>query len=636
MRRPGAASSISWQQGVWQFDTQHSLVWRIVSPRRFAGLLLADLQQAAVDLPQQVGAPRGASEQSGDALRLLLRSALLQAQAVEMASTGLAGRLALVRRLLDYAIAAALACSQRHQEDLAARYFLAFFELLAIHGQELVPQEIQNELLGRYCALALAPARPKEHVPAVDTAAEALGDPGRVAWQVEMASYESTRIRRRWIAQVEALGQANPALARALAAQVRALSPGQPEVRYILADALEAAARSGRAPATWRERPVVRPQQSAAAGPHAPAPAAGMAAAEPVPSGGGGLRRAAGGYLRTWWSYAAPAMAALISYTVYARRFPARAAPRLATIVDGWVRHGARLPRAASASVPALVRAGTRMRSALLRLPALLAGAAEWRRVVALGISAVIVIALTVYPEMRARMSRPDAGQADQAAATASAPAATAVPGAAPPQSTQVPITRQTVLTAAEGPYLVRGMVTIGLGMELRIEPGTVVTFAPGASLRIDGGRLRAIGSATQPILFTSMYDPAGGAARDRSERAPQPGDWGCLCITAAGGAPGVAELSYVVLRYGGGPGPAGEQPAMLLVQDSVLSLQNSAVSDSAAAGVALLGSSLATIVESRFGDQVRGANAGPDVLYDQQVQLVERDNSWQPPQRRS
>lgn len=616
------------QRNGWRLDPRRSTVRRVVSPRRFAGLLLADLQQAAVDLHEQAQSSRAAGQQPGSVRWLLLRSALLQAQAVEMASTGPSGHRLLLRRLIDYAAAVALTLSQAGRIELAMRYFLALFELAGLHGHDLLPQAALNELLARYCALALEPAGPGERQPG-----EAL-DPGRVAWQIEQASYESTRIRRRWIEQVEALGQADPLLARALAAQVRALPAPQPEVRAALAEALEAAARSGRAPVPWRERPVIRPQQ-----PEAPPEGRGTTQASQAAS----VRRTAplhrlplagaGAHMRSWWRQVTAALLALVAWPAATARLALRLQAGRVLVGQAAGRLGSVLPVARAARLPAGGRELIRWPAPpAVRLPSLPLPGPEWRRVAALGISAMVIIALTVYPEVRARMSRPEASQVDQAAPSPAVPAATTQPAA--PQTTQVPITRQTILAAAQGPYLVRGLVTIGAGMELRIEPGTVVAFAPGASLRIDGGRLSAAGSPSQPILFTSLYDPAGGAAAERSERAPQPGDWGCICVTAANGTPGVAELAYVILRYGGGPGPAGEQPAMLVIQDSVLSLQSSEVSDSAAAGAALLGSSLATIVDSRFGSQARGANARPDLILDGRVRLIERDNRWQPPQR--
>ncbi len=79
--------------------------------------------------------------------------------------------------------------------------------------------------------------------------------------------------------------------------------------------------------------------------------------------------------------------------------------------------------------------------------------------------------------------------------------------------------------TVWEGEVLIDGILTVAMGTTLEIRPGTVVRFT-----RFDSnsdqigeheifiqGRLLALGSAEQPILFTS------------AETSPRPGDWGAL-----------------------------------------------------------------------------------------------------------
>lgn len=66
--------------------------------------------------------------------------------------------------------------------------------------------------------------------------------------------------------------------------------------------------------------------------------------------------------------------------------------------------------------------------------------------------------------------------------------------------------------TCAEGPHLVSRVLTLGTGVELRIEPGTEVRFGPGA--RIDtspSSRLVAEGTREQPLLFTADDETIGG-----------------------------------------------------------------------------------------------------------------------------
>ena len=62
----------------------------------------------------------------------------------------------------------------------------------------------------------------------------------------------------------------------------------------------------------------------------------------------------------------------------------------------------------------------------------------------------------------------------------------------------------ETVWTAAEGPYQIRGELSVPADAVLRIEPGTSVFFEPDARLTVRG-RLIAAGTADQRIRFTTV-----------------------------------------------------------------------------------------------------------------------------------
>jgi len=72
--------------------------------------------------------------------------------------------------------------------------------------------------------------------------------------------------------------------------------------------------------------------------------------------------------------------------------------------------------------------------------------------------------------------------------------------------------------------YELVGRVTVGDGVKLTIEPGTVITGSPGtnAYLAIDrGGQIQAVGTAKDPIIFTSGANLGSQA----------PGDWSGIVI---------------------------------------------------------------------------------------------------------
>src|SRR5690606_31504727 len=86
-------------------------------------------------------------------------------------------------------------------------------------------------------------------------------------------------------------------------------------------------------------------------------------------------------------------------------------------------------------------------------------------------------------------------------------------------------ITTNTNWTAANGPYLMTGPVTVNSGVTLTIQAGTTIYAAPGAGITVaSGGRLLASGTQNARIRFTQE----SGAA------SPWPG----IIITGAAGSP--------------------------------------------------------------------------------------------------
>ncbi len=105
-------------------------------------------------------------------------------------------------------------------------------------------------------------------------------------------------------------------------------------------------------------------------------------------------------------------------------------------------------------------------------------------------------------------------------------------------------ITANTTWSAAQSPYQVTSDVTIDNTATLTIEPGVTVYMDPGANLTVNSGALRAIGTPTQPIIFTSTTDNGAGA--------PAAGDWGSLRFLG-GTNDGSTVLERAEVRYGQG-----------------------------------------------------------------------------------
>ena len=75
--------------------------------------------------------------------------------------------------------------------------------------------------------------------------------------------------------------------------------------------------------------------------------------------------------------------------------------------------------------------------------------------------------------------------------------------------------------------YVVSNSVTVASGTMLTIPPGTILKFANGCSLAVNG-TLNAIGTRAQPIVFTSIKDDefGGDTNGDGENTYPYAGDW--------------------------------------------------------------------------------------------------------------
>ncbi|MBU2639991.1 MAG: hypothetical protein KKG75_04800, partial [Nanoarchaeota archaeon] len=132
-------------------------------------------------------------------------------------------------------------------------------------------------------------------------------------------------------------------------------------------------------------------------------------------------------------------------------------------------------------------------------------------------------------------------------------------------------------------PYIVRNNVSVI--SNLTLEPGAVVKFYDKSSSFIIPGTLKAIGTESDKITFTSSAEVG----------LRQPGDWGKISLSPAS----MAELDNIILEYGGGlfnwPG--------LEVDQAELSLKNSIVRFNENAGISLINNATAIFDGVQFND---------------------------------
>ncbi|NVN91844.1 MAG: right-handed parallel beta-helix repeat-containing protein [Desulfuromonadales bacterium] len=159
-------------------------------------------------------------------------------------------------------------------------------------------------------------------------------------------------------------------------------------------------------------------------------------------------------------------------------------------------------------------------------------------------------------------------------------------------------INSDTVWTVAAGPYYVSSSVTIAGGVTLTIEPGTVIKFAQGQGLFVNGS-LSAIGTSGSPINFTDYRDDSAGGDTngDTTVTTPAPGWWRGIEI----GNGGAANLTYCVVRYAGSSAPGYANVYKTGSGTGALTLSHSTISDSANYGVYLNGAATSSTISNNI-----------------------------------
>jgi hypothetical protein len=160
--------------------------------------------------------------------------------------------------------------------------------------------------------------------------------------------------------------------------------------------------------------------------------------------------------------------------------------------------------------------------------------------------------------------------------------------------------------TAAAGPYVVTGQVTIGIGAELTIEPGTIVKFASTSSSMSVHGGVVADGTAGAPITFTSLADDSvGGDTGADGPTSGSPGGWSAIKFWANTSG----SFDYSVFRYGGYGFPSYAYGVLeSLSQTAAISVDHSSILYSASSGVQLTNGS-ATIAHSDISFNAQGVS---------------------------
>lgn len=144
-------------------------------------------------------------------------------------------------------------------------------------------------------------------------------------------------------------------------------------------------------------------------------------------------------------------------------------------------------------------------------------------------------------------------------------------------------LSQNKTLAIAYNPYIVTGNYTIQNGVTLTIGPGVILKFYVGSGLQVEG-ILRAEGTATSPVVFTSMDDdPYGGDTNQNgSSTSPTAGSWTSIKILGSG-----SMFDHTIIRYGGAKDlPSANYWANIRAQNVALDIKNSIIEYSGAYGV--------------------------------------------------
>ena len=164
--------------------------------------------------------------------------------------------------------------------------------------------------------------------------------------------------------------------------------------------------------------------------------------------------------------------------------------------------------------------------------------------------------------------------------------------------------------------YYMRDDLTIPEGATLVISPGTVIKTDSANALIVEGA-LRVLGTASNPVYFTSLSDDSVGGDTDGQTATPVPADWAGIKFQDSSDDV-LSLIDYAVIRYGGWNGYG----AITLVNASP-TIQNTSITQSYWYGISTSNSTPTLICNSIYNNVADGLRNSTTSV------IVSAKNQW-------
>ena len=168
--------------------------------------------------------------------------------------------------------------------------------------------------------------------------------------------------------------------------------------------------------------------------------------------------------------------------------------------------------------------------------------------------------------------------------------------------STAITLNKRSVSGFDNIPYITGAYYTnsVAAGGVLTISPGIILKYVGGYDAWSIEGALKAEGTETEPIVFTSEYDDAFGGDTDGTTTAPNSATNGWESIVFKTSATqNQNSLKHCIFAYGSGRG--GNEAGMVKINNSYVNIENCRFENANWQAITIIGNSNPIIKDCRF-----------------------------------